>query len=200
MQGILVLLAVTSQYNAYIPEDVTCGVSPLIINEFMVLPSASTTRLSGQWVEIHNRSQNWMNLSGWTLQNHAGNTYVFGTYMLPPEGYFVLGASSVYSENGGYSPNSVWSDFFLARYGELTLYSPGRSCTDIVDWDDSWPIESGASCERINPGWESGIPSTWGVAQNTFGSGDLGSPGEKNSIYSNSFAQNSWAFIKAFIN
>lgn len=200
MPGILVLLAVTSQFNAEISGDVTSGASPLIINEFMVLPTASTTQLSGQWVEIHNRSQDWVNLSGWTLQNHAGDIHIFGTYMLPPEGYFVLGASPVYNENGGYTPNGVWSDFALSRYGELTLYSPGRDYADMVDWDGSWPVENGASCERINPGWESGISSSWGASQTAFGLGDLGTPGEQNSIYSNSFAQNSWAFIKAFIN
>ena len=165
----------------------------------MVLPTASSSELKGQYVEIYNRSDDWVNLAGWSLKNHQGDVYYFSSYVLPPSGYFVVGACALGSENGGYTPNAVWNAFMLSRYGEVTIYSPNSEFADKVDWNGSWPVCSGASCERINPGWESGQPSTWAAGEYTFGQGDYGTPGHQNSVYSNSFAQNSWAFIKAFI-
>lgn len=199
MQGLILLMAVTAQVSTPIDGISTSGTSSLIINEFMVLPEASSTELKGQYIEVYNRSSEWVNLSGWSLENHQGDLYHFSSYMLPPSGYFVVGACGVISENGGYSPNAVWSSFPLTRYGEVTLYSPNHDYSDKVDWNGTWPVCNGASCERINPGWESGLSSSWGASVYTFGLGDCGTPGQQNSVYSNSFVQNSWAFIKAFI-
>lgn len=199
MQGIMLLMAVTAQFTAPIDDITANGNSSLIINEFMVLPLASSTELKGQYIEIFNRSSEWVNLAGWSLENHRGDVYCFSSYMLPPSAYFVVGASALGSENGGYYPNAVWSSFPLSRHGEVTIYSPDRDFSDKVDWNGGWPVQSGASCERINPGWESGLSSSWGVSVNIFGQGDYGTPGHQNSVYSNSFVQNSWAFIKAFI-
>ncbi len=199
MQVIILLMTVTAQISAPIDGITTSGSSSLIINEFMVLPEASLTELKGQYVEIFNRSNEWVNLAGWSLENHQGDIFYFGSYMLPPAAYFVVGACALSSENGGYSPNAVWNSFMLSRYGEVTIYSPNRDFADSVDWDATWPVCSGASCERINPGWESGLSSSWGASVYTFGQGDYGTPGQQNSVYSNSFVQNSWAFIKAFI-
>lgn len=200
MQGLILLMAVTAQMSAPVDSITISGTSNLIINEFMVLPVASSSELKGQYVEIFNRSSEWVNLAGWSLENHQGDVYYFGSYMLPPSAYFVVGACALSSENGGYYPNAVWNSFMLSRYGEVTIYSPNRDFADKVDWNGTWPVQSGASCERINPGWESGLSSSWGASLCTFGQGDYGTPGQQNSVYSNSFAQNSWAFIKAFIN
>lgn len=197
-----VIAVLTLGSHAGVPMDagLESGASSLIINEFMVLPDHSSTQLTGQWVEIYNNSRDWVNLGGWSLVNHRGDTHVFPAYMLPPEGYYVLGASGSPSENGGYTPNGVWSNFRLARYGELTLYSPSHAYSDRVNWNHSWPVVNGASCERINPGWEPGLPSSWASSLHTYGNGDLGTPGAQNSVFTNSFVQNSWAYIKAFIN
>jgi hypothetical protein len=192
-------MAVVAQTSAPIDGMAGSGASSLIINEFMVLPTASSSELKGQYVEIYNRSNDWVNLAGWSLENHQGDIYYFSSYLLPPSSFFVVGACALGSENGGYSPNAVWNSFMLSRYGEVTIYSPNSEFADKVDWSGSWPVCSGASCERINPGWESCQPSTWAAGENTFGQGDYGTPGLQNSVYSNSFAQNSWAFIKAFI-
>ncbi len=200
MHALMYLFALTAQIAAPVDGDITSGATPLIINEFMALPTASSTQLKGQWVEIYNKSSEWVNLAGWSIENHLGDVHLFASFMLPPDGYYVVGASSLHDENGGYSPNGLWADFSLSRYGEVTLYSPSHDYSDRVDWDVTWPVHDGASCERINPGWESGLPSSWGVSISVFGLGDMGTPGCQNSVYSNSFVQNSWAFIKAFIN
>jgi len=60
-------------------------------------------------------------------------------------------------------------------------------------------VEPGCSCERINPNWTIGLCTSWAAAMSTFGDGDRGTPGLKNSVYENSFASNTWAFIKAFV-
>jgi len=84
VQVIILLMTVTAQVSAPIDGITTSGSSSLIINEFMVLPEASSSELKGQYVEIFNRSNEWVNLAGWSLENHQGDIYYFGSYMLPP--------------------------------------------------------------------------------------------------------------------
>ncbi|MCK4672308.1 MAG: hypothetical protein KAT47_07135, partial [Candidatus Aegiribacteria sp.] len=121
------------------------------------------------------------------------------TYLLPPDGYYVLGACGEESMNGGLVPDYVYSNFTINDTGRLTLRSPSREIIDEIIYTSSWPVTAGHSCERINPGWISSTSSTWDESTITFGNGDFGTPGSLNSVYENSFAQNSWAFIKAFV-
>jgi uncharacterized protein len=176
-----------------------CSSSSVVINEFMPCPLASTTETNGEWIELYNRSGNWVNLAGWTMENEFGQRVTLTTYLLPPEGYFVMAPCGDMELNGGYSPDFIYSGFTVQNTGRLTLSHDSRQVSDEVEYDSTWPIQSGCSCERINPGWISGMCSSWASATQTYGDGDFGTPGQQNSVYENSFAQNSWAFIKAFV-
>lgn len=171
----------------------------IVINEFMALPQSSCTEADGEWIELCNNTDEWINLSGWLITNSYGEEVILATYLVPPQGYFVMAACGDEELNGGVSPHQVYGDFSIRESGTLTLYNGSRTMVDRIDYDGSWPIQPGASCERINPGWISNSPSSWDCCTIMFGMGDMGTPGSQNSVYQNSFAQNSWAFIKAFV-
>lgn len=171
----------------------------MILNEFMADPMASCTEETGEWIELFNRSGGWVNLSGWSIENELGQRVTFPTYLVPPDGFFVLCACADISMNGGVEPDFTYSGMRIQSTGKLTLRNSSQQVIDEVTYDRNWPMQAGCSCERINPGWISGLPSSWAVATDSYGDGDYGTPGLTNSVYENSFAQNSWAFIKAFV-
>ena len=195
---ILICLMIFSQA----PLNVDGGIlssNSIVINEFMSHPTSSCTEADGEWIELYNNTNDWINLSGWMIENSYSEEITLATYLLPPGGYFVLGACGDESLNGDYKPNYVYSGFTIHESGSITLFNNARLLVDEIEYNGGWPVQAGFSCERINPGWVSNHPSTWDLATLSFGSGDMGTPGSQNSVYENSFAQNSWAFIKAFV-
>ena len=195
---ILIFLMIFSQPLLGIDGGVLSSNS-IVLNEFMPHPSSSCTETDGEWIELYNNTNDWINLSEWVLKNNYGEEITLATYLLPPGGYYVLGACGNETLNGGYTPNYVYSDFTIHESGSIALFNSVNLLVDEIEYDGSWPVQAGFSCERINPGWVSNHPSTWDLATLSFGSGDMGTPGFQNSVYVNSFAQNSWAFIKAFV-
>jgi len=171
----------------------------VVLNEFMSHPQSSCTETDGEWIELFNNTDDWINLSGWTIENNCGQKINLSTYLLPPGGYYVLGACGSESLNGGYSPDYVYGSFTIGDSGTFTLINSSRIVVDEIVYDNNWSIQAGVSCERINPGWVSNLASSWDFSNVSFGDGDLGTPGIQNSVFENSFAQNSWAFIKAFV-
>ncbi len=195
---ILIFLMIFPQTPMILDGDALTSNS-IVINEFMSNPSSSCTEADGEWIELYNNTNDWINLSDWVLKNNYGEEITLSTYLLPPDGYYVLGACGDESLNGGYTANYVYSCFTIHESGRISLYNSVSNLIDLIEYDGSWPIQPGISCERINPGWVSNNASTWDLATLSFGSGDMGTPGIQNSVYTNSFAQNSWAFIKAFV-
>ncbi len=196
MHVLLIALMVTIQPS---PVDVASdAASGVVLNEFMAQPLASETHAEGEWIELHNVTGGYINLSGWSLSNDHGDQINLNTHLIAPEGFFVLGASGNESRNGGYEPDYVYSGFSIYTTDVLTLRNGQGNIVDRINFDSSWPVEAGRSTERVNPGWVSNSSSSWESAMSIYGDGDYGTPGEQNSVYENSFAQNSWAFIKAF--
>lgn len=183
-----------------VPRPQVDPVSPdVVLNEFMPHPLASATQLEGEWIELVNPSPGWVSLSGWKIRNGLGEEIVLCSFLVPPNGYAVIGACGDALRNGGYQPDIVYSDFHIDDTGSLILLDPTGVEVDRIDYDASWAVEPGRTCEKINPGWASNLPSSWDSATDPFGNGDLGTPGAENSVFQNSFGQNTWAFIKAFV-
>lgn len=197
---VLVILVILSQV---IPQqadtDVMYSSNCVVINEFMHTPQNSCTEADGEWIELYNNTGEWVNLSGWIVENNYGEKVILSTYLLPPDGYFILASCGDDELNGGIDPNLVYDDFTIDQTGSLALYSQSRSLIDFVEYNLDWPILDGISCEKINPGWLSCDASSWDYAVVVYGAGDLGTPGSQNSVFQNNFVQNSWAFIKAFV-
>lgn len=195
---VLIIVMILAQVPSMIDGGIYSSKS-IVINEFMANPQNSCTENDGEWIELYNNTSEWINLSGWILENNFCQKIILSTYLLPPNSYFVLAASGNESLNGGFTPDYVYGDFTIHNSGSITILSGSMAVIDEIEYDSSWPIQEGISCERINPGWVSNLVSTWDYATIAYGNGDMGTPGSQNSVYINSFTQNSWAFIKAFV-
>lgn len=196
----LTILVVVILSSGVAPLGTNTDGGGLVINEIMIDPLASSSTEMGQWIELFNNSSEWVNLSEWTITNQNNDVINFSSHVIPPEGYFVVGASSMTGENGDYTPDAVWGSFSLAMCGSLILTGVGSDSQEFFSWDSGWDIEPGTSLERLNPGWAAADRGSWKHSISEYGNGDLGTPGEQNSVFSNGFGQNTWAFIKAFVN
>ena len=59
------------------------------------------------------------------------------------------------------------------------------SIVDSVDFDDTFPFSSGASMELIRPDYNNAVVSSWLAAGLPYGgSGNFGTPGERNAAFS----------------
>lgn len=101
--------------------------SPLLITEFM---SGNSTVLADEtgafedWIEIHNRSQQTVNLQGWTLSDDSGNPrkWTFPSTNLTAGGYLIVFASNQDRRQPG-AP--LHTNFKLTSDGEyLALVEP----------------------------------------------------------------------------
>ena len=171
----------------------------LVINEIMIDPQASSSTEMGQWIELYNNNSEWVDISDWSIENNRGEIIRFSSHVIPPNGYFVVGSSSLSFENGNYTPDVVWGTFSLDQTGDLLLSSDDSDIQEFFCWDNSWDIEPGSSLERLNPGWAASDRESWLHSTSSYGDGDRGTPGHQNSVFSNGFGQNTWAFMKAFI-
>ena len=196
MVGLLVMLGV---FASSVPLGGGLDGGSLVLNEVMIDPIASSSIEVGQWIEVYNNSSEWVNLSNWSIENGAGESVQFSSYMLQPGGFFIIGASSIVDDNGGYAPDDIWYDFSLNLDGSLILSSIGTDFSETIDWDSSWDLIPGCTLERVNPGWSCSDIESWNHSSAQFGNGDSGTPGTQNSVFSNGFGQNTWAFIKAFV-
>ncbi len=194
-----ILLAVFVLAGGSLPVGASTDSGTLVINEIMIDPVESSSTVMGQWIELYNNSGNWVNLSEWIIVNESDEEIRFSSLVVPPEGYFVVGASSIAGENGNYTPDAVWGAFSLSLSGSLTLSNTSYDSQDFFSWNNSWNLKPGASLERLNPGWSADDPESWKHSNTEYGNGDLGTPGHQNSVFSNGFGQNTWAFIKAFV-
>lgn len=196
MASLLFLLIISSSTAPVLPSPDGGG---LVINEIMIEPMFAATTEMGQWIELYNNSGSWINLSEWTIENENGQVIEFSTILVPPQGYFLVGASAIQSENGDYTPDAVWGDFALSDEGSLLLEDERINNQEFLSWNASWDLYPGASLERINPGWSANDRDSWCHSVDAYGNGDLGTPGTQNSVFSDGFGQNTWAFIKAFV-
>ncbi len=194
---VLLSVVLFASFNAPLLLEPSGG--SLVINEIMIDPLHSSTTQMGQWIELYNNTGGWVNLADWEIENQDGQEINFSSELIPPEGYFVVGASGIAGENGGYSPNAVWNNFSLSTTGSLKLESRQIDRNEFFSWDATWDLYPGASLERANPGWSANDPDSWFHSVDSYGNGDLGTPGTQNSVFSDGFGQNTWAFIKAFV-
>jgi hypothetical protein len=117
--------------------------SPLVINEFMAANGSGLTDEDGDsadWIEIYNRSNRAVNLSGWALTNNPAqpDKWPFPDYVLDSHAYLVVFASgkSRYLDEPG---QALHTNFKLSRQGEfLALYNILEDrLTDVISLQGS---------------------------------------------------------------
>lgn len=158
----------------------------LIISEVMANPQAVSDS-TGEWLEIFNRGTQSVDLNGWTLRDNDSDLHLInaaGGLVIAPREFLVLARSGDLASNGGVNADYIYSSFVLANsVDEVVLIdSQGIEHTRVNYTSGSFPYSAGVSCEisdllAATPG----DPAVWVSAQQSFGSGDFGSPGNEGS-------------------
>ncbi|MDO9578113.1 MAG: CotH kinase family protein [Candidatus Cloacimonadales bacterium] len=142
---------------------------------------------SEDWVEIYNRSQNDIDMSGWQFKdsedNHAFE--VPAGFVLPSDEYFILCRDTLAFQTffPGVTNFLGNFDFGLSSNGELIrLFDHTGSLIDSVEYDDNspWPVEpdgNGPTLALLNPNWDNSLAENWAA------SSQYGTPGEINDVY-----------------
>jgi len=157
----------------------------VVINEIMNDPDAVPDS-KGEWLELYNSSDSTIFLQGFIIRDGGRDWHMIDPdcdLFITPGGYAVLGRNADSTENGGYKPDYVYTNFQLSNGDdEVVLAEPGETVVDSVVYGPGWPAQKGSSMELISPVSDNSDPSSWGSSEAVFGHGDRGTPGEWNSI------------------
>ncbi|MCS5660640.1 MAG: choice-of-anchor D domain-containing protein, partial [Dehalococcoidia bacterium] len=165
----------------------------LVINEIMPNPSGSDG--GKEWFELYNRWFTPLHLKDWTISGEAVNeSHTLESDLQISKGeYSVLGQSADSTTNGGYVPDYAYgTTILLSNFGELLTLQDGTSFTvDTVNFDNSFPFASGVAMELIHPDYDNSDSSSWFAAGLPYGgAGNMGTPGERNAIFSGTIVLN----------
>ena len=197
-------IALLVQVSVYAQNNPRRG--ELIITEFMANPSA-VSDTKGEWFEIYNASSTDLLLNGLIISDSGSNKHTLTSnedVILPAGQFFLLAKSGDPEENGGLSPDYVYSNFTLGNSeDEIILSLEDESILDEITYNSEWPIFSGASLE-LNPSMEdaeiNNIPANWHPAVEIYGDGDLGTPKLTNSILNGIFTTDQIMSFEVFPN
>ena len=156
----------------------------VVINEIHYNPvSAGGTE---EFLEFHNRGNTAVNIGGWSIADAISLTVPSGT-SIPAHGYFVVALNPAALQAAtGYAGALQWTSGNLSNGGEIiTLRDAALVTVDVVNYDDAapWPLApdgSGPSLELINPTLDNNAGASWAAS-----TGNYGTPGAQNSVFSN---------------
>jgi len=162
-------------------DDLTYGDSSIVISEVMVNPSFVSDSY-GEWLEIVNRSDNTINLNGWTIKDGDDNQHLItiadpNSIILPGE-YFILSRNNNISINGGFISDYVYENISLSNTQDvILLLDDSGAIIDEVNYTSSWPYSNGVSMELHDISLNNNNSENWFSATHPYGDGDLGTPG-----------------------
>jgi hypothetical protein len=161
----------------------------LVINELLFNPKTG----GSDFIELYNASNNFINVRGLKLINHARSTNhqlsVEHDYLIAPGGYVVF-TNDVENILGNYrnggrglmiEADIPWLD---DQFGQVGLYFEGLAL-DMVEYREEWhhallDDKNGVSLERLSPGGNGLDRNNWYSAAGPIG---FATPGLKNSQY-----------------
>jgi hypothetical protein len=157
------------------------------ITEIMIDPDAVTDSV-GEWVELHNAGSQPIDINGWVLKDNAllGDYHQIltsGSFLIPGNGYVVLGRSKNTAINGSAPVDYEYgSDFQLGNTGdEVVLQDQSGNVVDSVSYakGQGWTVPVGASLSlKSNAGSDHNSFSNWCTETKTWtNSVDKGTPG-----------------------
>ncbi|MFT7074780.1 MAG: hypothetical protein ACJA0P_000780 [Planctomycetota bacterium] len=164
----------------------------VLVTEFMKDPAA-VSDVRGEWLELQNRTDDPIDLEGWTLRDDGSNRTVITAatsgagVVISAGGFLVMGRNADTALNGGVALDAVYSGFTLGNGADqIILEAPGAAEIDRVEYEDGtadWPDLPGASI-GLSPRF-AGTPvaadgAAWCSGVDPLPAGDLGSPGELN--------------------
>lgn len=171
----------TADMGAYYSHLGDYGLT-LHINEFNYHPPFN--RHTGDWMELHNRTDQAIELAGWRLR-HGLQEFVFGEQVvIPSGGYLVVCQDTVHFKTYHPAVSAFVGNFHVDlnnKLGKIALYNPDGRLMHSVRYADyrPWPPLAdglGASVE-LEQDREGNLPSDWRESHVL-----LGSPGGPNSL------------------
>jgi len=171
--------------DLYLTANFVPVIQPILINEINY--NSIETFLSGDWIELYNRSENDVDLSEWHFKDSDdSHDFVFPDQTVLRSGEYLVLAEDLGAFQSTFPnvSNVIGSlSFGLSGGGEMIrLFNAEDSLIDCLTYDDTkpWPADAdgkGPSLELIHPDFENSLPDSWGssIINN-------GTPGQPNSI------------------
>jgi cytosine/adenosine deaminase-related metal-dependent hydrolase len=159
---------------------------PVVINELMINPFAVADN-AGEYVELYNSGTAAVDIEGWTLRDDGGDAFVIdtgGPLLLAPADTFVVAANANPATNGGFTPDLVWTGFFLSNAGDEVVLVDGLAAEQdrLVYTGPPFTDSVGRSLERVSPRLPTSSALSWVEGRAGLPAGDLGSPGAVNTL------------------
>ncbi|MGB3734121.1 MAG: lamin tail domain-containing protein [Ilumatobacter sp.] len=164
----------------------TCTAQPnnaIVINEIHRDPQAEPDA-QGEWIELHNRGDQAIDIGGWTLRDDDVDTFVF-----PPDtvidggGHLTAGRNDA-TLNGGIDMDLLYGIEIINfnTTDELMLFDADLTIVDRVAWnaENGFPKVPGATMSLRDPLIDNAVGANWCAAVTDQGNGDLGTPGAAN--------------------
>lgn len=158
----------------------------LIITEIHADPSPIVGLPDAEYVEIYNRSNKTLDLANYNLFESSNHT--LPTHIMRPGEYVILCTAANQPSFAGFGTVVPINSLSLTNGGELLLLqNPNGATLDSLEYDDDWyqdnnKDDGGWSLELINFNLLCKGGANWIVSNSAIG----GTPGQQNSVYSNS--------------
>ncbi len=166
-------------FSYYIPQPFD-----ILVTEIMADPNPTVGLPDAEYVELYNRTDLPVNITGWKLQ--TGNTLrTIPSGVIPPQGYILLTVNPLPAFYTILNAVGISSFPALSNSGAtVSILSPDDQVIHSVSYSISWyrdpaKDDGGWSLEMINPSDFCNGASNWIACQNFIG----GTPAAQNSVY-----------------
>jgi hypothetical protein len=157
----------------------------IVFTEIFPDPNPQVGLPAQEYVEIHNRSVNPIDLSGWKFSDGV-STAVLGRHIVVPNEYWIVVSNSNANSFTGFGNVIAVSNFPTLNNGgdNLTLRDPANKTIDSINYTLDWyrdpdKQEGGWSLEIIDVNNTCGAEDNWVASEEPLG----GTPGKQNSVF-----------------
>ena len=160
----------------------------LVITEIMPDPSA-VSDWKGEWIELYNNTSNDVNLNGLEFSGSGDIGFTISSDLtVSANDYVVFAVRSSTGETGGVNVDYAYSYTNLKMYNNDSLSIAYSGTTfDSVSWYvTTYGVTSGTSLSTRNfSTTDNDDPTGWCLSTDSYGLGDLGTPGSANNCSNN---------------
>ncbi len=174
--------------NFLFVQTIVAQPNDIIINEIMADPAPEVGLPPFEFVEIYNRSENFINLENFTISDANSTADPLPNFVLAPDGYVIICDIANVNAFNGFGPTVGVGGLPAFNNGEdrISLHNSDNNLIHSVLYQDEWyrdPIKAdgGWTLELINPNLFCLGAENW-IASND---GDGGTPGRVNSVLDN---------------
>ena len=162
-------------------NDLVYNDEGIVITEIMPNPS-SVGDDYGEWFEIHNATDETIDIQGWTIKDLDNDEHVITSdamsVLVNPGQFFVLTDNADPSTNGGVIADYEYGGMYIGNSAdEIILTDETGAIVDEVQYTNSWPFASGVSMEIHDVDANNFLEGNWFEATLAYGDGDYGTPG-----------------------